>query len=62
MEIRVGLQRMWVVCCPDLTHHVLRDGRTFDKGGPFFDQMRIMRSTAASTEIVRSGRPHLRDH
>ncbi|MBV9141694.1 MAG: cytochrome P450 [Pseudonocardiales bacterium] len=42
VEIRVGLQRMWVVCCPDLTHRVLRDGRAFDKGGPFFDQMRII--------------------
>jgi cytochrome P450 len=40
VEIRIGLQRIQVVCCPELTHHVLRDGRTFDKGGPFYDQLR----------------------
>jgi cytochrome P450 len=42
VEIRIGPQRMWVVCSPDLTHHVLRDGRTFDKGGPLFDQARTV--------------------
>jgi cytochrome P450 len=42
VEIRIGPQRMWVVCCPELTHHVLRDGRTYDKGGPLYDQARIV--------------------
>jgi cytochrome P450 len=31
VEIRTWPQRMVVVCCPDLVHQVLRDGRTFDK-------------------------------
>jgi cytochrome P450 len=42
VEIRIGPQRMWVVCCPELTHHVLRDGRTYDKGGPLYDQARMV--------------------
>ncbi len=42
VEIRIGPQRMWVVCSPELAHHVLRNGRTYDKGGPLFDQIRIL--------------------
>src|SRR5947209_18198775 len=42
VEIKIGPQRMWVVCCPELAHHVLRDGRTYDKGGPVFDQLRML--------------------
>ena len=42
VEVRLGPQRAFVVCCPDLAHQVLRDGRTFDKGGPFFTQVRTV--------------------
>lgn len=41
VEVWLGPQRMWVVCSPDLAHQVLRDGRTFDKGGPLIDQVRM---------------------
>ena len=40
VEIRLGPQPVFVVCSPDLAHRVLRDGRTFDKGGPLFKQGR----------------------
>lgn len=42
VEIRIGAQRMFVVCCPELTYQVVRDGRTFDKGGPHFKQLRVV--------------------
>ena len=42
VEIRIGSRRMWVVCCPELTQRVLRDGRTYDKGGPIYDQARML--------------------
>ncbi|AHH22133.1 cytochrome P450 [Nocardia nova SH22a] len=40
--VRVWLGRVpaVVVCDADLTHRVLRDDRTFDKGGPLFDRAR----------------------
>ncbi|WLW56335.1 cytochrome P450 [Streptomyces sp. YU58] len=40
VEIRLGLQRAYVVCTPELTHQVLTDDRTFDKGGPMVDRTR----------------------
>ncbi|MGW1953116.1 cytochrome P450 [Streptomyces sp. NPDC001920] len=39
VEIRLGPQRAWMVCHPELTHEVLRNSRTFDKGGPLFDRL-----------------------
>ncbi|WP_327130326.1 cytochrome P450 [Streptomyces sp. NBC_01343] len=38
--VRAGRRRALVVCAPDLTRQVLRDDRTFDKGGPIFDRAR----------------------
>ncbi|MET9827792.1 cytochrome P450 [Streptomyces sp. NPDC006385] len=39
VELRLGPQRAWLVCHPELTHEVLKDSRTFDKGGPLFDRL-----------------------
>jgi pentalenene oxygenase len=48
---------MLVVCCPDLTHRVLRDGRTFDTGGPLLDQGRTV---ARDALLFRPRGPHQR--
>jgi pentalenene oxygenase len=40
VKIRIGPGAAVVVCDPDLTDRVLRDDRTFDKGGPLFDTAR----------------------
>ncbi|MFF3905651.1 cytochrome P450 [Streptomyces sp. NPDC001848] len=40
VEIRLGPQRAWLVCHPELVHQVLMDARTFDKGGPQYDRLR----------------------
>ncbi|WP_416562329.1 cytochrome P450 [Nocardia testacea] len=40
VKIRIGPGTAVVVCDPDLTARVLRDDRTFDKGGPLFDTAR----------------------
>ncbi|MFI2228760.1 cytochrome P450 [Nocardia testacea] len=40
VRIRIGPGSAVVVCDPDLTDRVLRDDRTFDKGGPLFDTAR----------------------
>ncbi|WP_312018688.1 cytochrome P450 [Streptomyces sp. I05A-00742] len=40
VRIRVGPVRAVVVCDPGLTREVLRDDRTFDKGGPLYDRIR----------------------
>ncbi|MFE7743890.1 cytochrome P450 [Nocardia sp. NPDC057455] len=37
VKIRIGPGAAVVVCDPDLVDRVLRDDRTFDKGGPLFD-------------------------
>lgn len=42
VEISLGPQRIFVVCSPDLAHQVMRDRRTFDKGGPFIEQLRAV--------------------
>ncbi|MFE5813622.1 cytochrome P450 [Streptomyces sp. NPDC056479] len=39
VEIRLGPQRAWMVCHPELTHEVLMDPHTFDKGGPLYDRL-----------------------
>jgi cytochrome P450 len=49
VEIRLGPQRAFVVCCPDLTHQVLRDGRTFDRGGPLYKQVRMIAGDGLGT-------------
>jgi pentalenene oxygenase len=40
VRVRLGPVTAIVVTDPELTHQVLLDDRTFDKGGPFFDQVR----------------------
>ncbi|MBH1937600.1 cytochrome P450 [Streptomyces sp. AV19] len=40
VQVRVGRYRAVVVCDPELTRQVLRDDRTFDKGGPLYDRIR----------------------
>ena len=40
VEIRLGPRKAYVVCSPDLTDQVLRDDRTFDKGGPLIEAVR----------------------
>lgn len=42
VEIRLGPQRAWMVCHPQLVHRMLRDTRTFDKGGPQYDRLRAL--------------------
>lgn len=42
VEIRLGPQRAWTVCHPELVHRMLKDTRTFDKGGPLFDRLRTL--------------------
>ncbi|WP_320776134.1 cytochrome P450 [Streptomyces sp. CRN 30] len=40
VEIRLGPLRALVVCDPQLVHRVLKDPRTYDKGGPLYDRLR----------------------
>lgn len=40
VRIRIGPMSVVVVCDADLTQRVLRDDRTFDKGGPLVDRAR----------------------
>ncbi|MEZ3180380.1 cytochrome P450 [Streptomyces pimonensis] len=42
VEIRLGPVRAWVVCHPRLVHEMLRDTRTFDKGGPLYERLRAL--------------------
>ncbi|MER7895104.1 cytochrome P450 [Streptomyces sp. NPDC096046] len=49
VEIRLGPQRAWMVCHPDLVHQVLMDPRTFDKGGPLYDRLRTLLGDGVGT-------------
>jgi pentalenene oxygenase len=49
VEIRLGPQRAWMACHPDLVHQVLRDPRTFDKGGPLYDRLRMLLGDGVGT-------------
>ncbi|MCP3798416.1 cytochrome P450 [Allokutzneria sp. A3M-2-11 16] len=40
VRVRLGSLRGYVVCHPELVAEVLRDDRTYDKGGPLFDKAR----------------------
>ncbi|MFJ7343655.1 cytochrome P450 [Streptomyces sp. NPDC101110] len=42
VEIRLGPQRAWMVCHPQLVHRMLVDTRTFDKGGPQYERLRVL--------------------
>ncbi|MFE4513569.1 cytochrome P450 [Kitasatospora sp. NPDC056783] len=48
-RLRLGPVPVSVVCTPGLAQQVLRDDRTFDKGGPFFDRMRDLLGEAVAT-------------
>ncbi|WP_079147023.1 cytochrome P450 [Streptomyces griseochromogenes] len=49
VEIRLGPQRAWMVCHPELVHRMLKDTRTFDKGGPLFDRLRTLMGNGVVT-------------
>ncbi|WKX14901.1 cytochrome P450 [Streptomyces sp. NL15-2K] len=49
VEIRLGPQRAWMACHPDLVHQVLMDPRTFDKGGPLYDRLRMLLGDGVGT-------------
>ncbi|MFH8348943.1 cytochrome P450 [Streptomyces sp. NPDC018045] len=42
VAIRLGPQRVWLACDPGLVQQILMDPRTYDKGGPLYDTMRIV--------------------
>ncbi|MER5782575.1 cytochrome P450 [Streptomyces mobaraensis] len=42
VRVRLGRRRLYVVCHPELADRVLRDSRTFPKGGPGYAQMRTL--------------------
>ncbi|HZF91081.1 cytochrome P450 [Streptomyces sp.] len=42
VEVRLGPQRAWVVCHPELAHRMLLDTSTFDKGGTLYDRLRSL--------------------
>lgn len=49
VEIRLGPQRAWMACHPDLVHQVIADPETFDKGGPLYDRLRILLGDGVGT-------------
>ncbi|WP_078603037.1 MULTISPECIES: cytochrome P450 [unclassified Streptomyces] len=49
VEIRLGPQRAWMACHPDLVAQVLGDPGTFDKGGPLYDRLRILLGDGVGT-------------
>ncbi|MEU9454083.1 cytochrome P450 [Streptomyces sp. NPDC048277] len=57
VEIRLGPRRAWMVCHPELTHEVLMDPHTFDKGGPLYDRLGKLMGDG----IVTCRRPTHRD-
>ncbi|WP_406053538.1 cytochrome P450 [Streptomyces sp. NBC_01077] len=42
VKIGLGTRTAYLVCDPELSHLVLRDSRTFDKGGPVMDTARTL--------------------
>ncbi|MEU5050876.1 cytochrome P450 [Streptomyces sp. NPDC021096] len=49
VQIKLGHQPAYVVCHPELAWQVLRDDRTFDKGGPLFDRLRDILGNGVAT-------------
>ncbi|ARZ71731.1 cytochrome P450 [Streptomyces albireticuli] len=49
VQVRLGPLRALVVCDPDLTCDVLRDDRTFDKGGPVYERLREFAGNGLAT-------------
>ncbi|MBF6132512.1 cytochrome P450 [Nocardia otitidiscaviarum] len=49
IRIRIGPARMVLACDPATVRQLLRDDRTFDKGGPIYDRIReVLRDSLAS--------------
>ncbi|MEU3462924.1 cytochrome P450 [Streptomyces sp. NPDC006733] len=57
VEVKIGRQKALVVCDPDLMQQVLHDGRTFDKGGHFYDRVREVAGDGLGTSMHE---PHRR--
>jgi cytochrome P450 len=57
VRLRLGTVRVWMLCDPELTHHVLQDGRTFDKGGTFDAATRLIVQDGL---VVAPHEPHKR--
>ncbi|MFE2337380.1 cytochrome P450 [Streptomyces coelicoflavus] len=51
VKIRLGPFPLVVVCDPVLTHQVLLDDRTFDKGGPMYDRAREVSGNGIGTSM-----------
>jgi cytochrome P450 len=49
VQIRIGPQRAYVLCHPDLAHQVLRDDRTYDKQGLLWDQLQELLGDGLAT-------------
>ncbi|MGK5553374.1 cytochrome P450 [Actinomadura kijaniata] len=49
VQVRLGPVRAYVPCHPDLLVRVLRQGRVFDKGGPFYDRARSVLGNGVGT-------------
>ncbi|MFG3053311.1 cytochrome P450 [Kitasatospora sp. NPDC048239] len=56
VEVRVGWWRAYVVCSAELAVQILRDDRTFDKGGPIYDQARDFAGNGMATCPYRDHR------
>ncbi|MFJ4189192.1 cytochrome P450 [Kitasatospora sp. NPDC089509] len=56
VEVRLGPQRLLVVCDPALTREVLTHDRVFDKGGVLFDRMRDVAGNGLVTCPARDHR------
>lgn len=49
VTVRLGPLRVWVVCHPALVHEMLRDTRTYDKGGTQYDRLRLLMGNGVVT-------------
>ncbi|GAB3644426.1 cytochrome P450 [Streptomyces sparsus] len=49
VEVRLGPRPAYLACHPDLVQQVLRDSRTYDKGGPLFDKVRLLTGDGLAT-------------
>lgn len=49
VEVQIGPLKAIVVCSPELTHQVLLDDRTFDKGGRLYARLREFASNGLAT-------------
>lgn len=57
VEIQLGTQSAYVVCTPELAHHVLTDSRTFDKAGLPYE---LIKPLLGNGLITSTHTPHRR--